>query len=691
MTPLARRRRIPVAALCACFGLLAASPAVPETEPPPSEYTARIDIDLSARASALQPELFGVNANWVKSGNEVIEFGEMIRDRSFRNQAGEAERQWIESPNKETDGRIECVGEGGHDKPWGGKGHQGYLRLSQERRGYTCVSQLLIGNVVARERYELHVSANGEHGQPALSVFFVDGSFMPIEELDNVARVKLGVWSDYSFVLEPTKSQAPGLLRICLVTEGAVGIDEVRLRRLGGPPRVKRVARQAIRELGARSLRWPAGTDADFFDWRESIGLLRHRGENVTTFGARETASFGLHEFLDFCEAEGIVALVTVNVCQAPDSAADLVEYVLGPASSPMGALRAKHGRGTPWDVKHFELGNEPTDNYRAGFESDLTAKGYVELAEATSVAMRARAKALGRSIELKAVIETTFALADWIELVPLLAKWNGIALSDHDGLRQHSDQVKGHFYSFFSHRESERELFEEVMGGGATLARTLREIEREHGRLPPFWLTEYGIMVQKSNPTEILTDRLKDYQSGLATADLMMAAVQEGFGGAYLFTLAERATWGVLRNDADFCMRPSGLAFSMFSGLSGKQLLPVKIEGGDIVTLKGRDGNNPSNMRYSTLAALASCANGSVQVIILNRSYDRNEQVWVNAKDLHAKRVVVERLESSKLTDHNEDASDRVRIVRGAKAVSDHSIVSVGPRSLVRLLYLKD
>jgi len=367
------------------------------------------------------------------------------------------------------------------------------------------------------------------------------------------------------------------------------------------------------------------------------------------------------------------------------------VEYILGPASSPLGALRAKHGREEPWDVRHFELGNEPTENYRASFKKDLTAKGYVQLAQATSVAMRAKAKMLAKNIELKAIIETSFALADWIQVVPLLAQWNGIVLNKHDGLRQHADQVKGHFYSFFNYRQSERELFEEVMGGGTTLARTVHQIEQEHGRLPPFWLTEYAIMIQKNDPTEILIDRLKDYQSGLATADLMMTTVQEGFGGAYLFTLAEKATWGVLRNDADFRMRPSGLAFSLFSGLSGKQLLRIKIEGGDSVTLKGGDGNNPSNMRYSTLAAVASYADGVLQVIILNRSYDKNEQVWINANDLDAKRVVIERLESPKLTDNNEDEPDRIRIARSTKTVYAHSIVSVKPRSLVRLLYLED
>ena len=694
MTPTAQKRYTALAAPSVCLVFFILSCAIPQAKGSQSaSHTAKIVIDLTAAPAGppLPPELFGINANWVKSGNGVVEFGEMIRDRSFRNQAHKTKKEWIESPNKETNGRIEYVDTGGHNQPWGGKGYPGYMRLSQERRGYTCVSQLLIGNVHAGERYELHVSANGKDGQPALSVFFVDDSFMPIEKLDNLSWIKLGAWVDYRFVLEPAKSQTPGLLRVSLVTVGTVDIDEIRLRRLGGPPRFKQVARRRIRELKARSLRWPSGTDADFFDWRESIGSLRTRGENVTTFGAYETASFGLHEFLNFCEAEDIVALVTLNVRQSPDSAADLVEYILGPTSTPMGALRAKHGRKTAWDVKHFELGNEPTENYRVSFKKDFTAKGYVQLAKATSVAMRAKAKSLGKDIELKAIIETAFASADWIKAVPLLANWNGIVFNKHDGLRLHSDQVKGHFYSFCNYRESQRELFEQVLGGGATLARTVRKINQDYGRLPPFWLTEYAIMIQKNNPTEILVDRLKDSQSSLATADLMMTAVQEHFGGAYLFTLAEKATWGVLRNDADFAMRPSGLAFCMFSGLSGKQLLPIKIEGGDSVTLKGSDGCNPSNMRYSTLTAVASYTDGALEVIILNRSYAKNERIWIDAKGLNAKRVLVERLESPKLTDNNEQARDRVRIVRSTKSVYAHTIASVKPRSLIRLFYLKD
>jgi alpha-L-arabinofuranosidase len=653
-------------------------------------HTAKISVDVGGTSGIgeIPPELFGINANWIQSGFGIIDLGEMISDRSFRNQADPRKRKWIETPNKKISGQLEYFDKGGHDTPWGGKGYPGYFRLTQKAKGYTCLSQLLIGDVVAGERYELHVSAKGIEGQPALIVFFADSTFMPIEELDNISLIKPGTWEDYVFVLEPGKNQSPGLLRVCLVTPGTVDVDEIRLHRIGGQPRLKELARKKLRELGVRSLRWPAGTDADYFDWRESIGPLQGRGENSAEFGILETASFGLHEFLDLCEEEKITPLITVNILQAPEISAELVEYILAPASAPMGALRSKYGRHEPWNVNHFELGNEPSENYRGDSKKEDTVKNYVKLARATSLAMQDKAKSLNRQIELKAILETGFAISDWIQAVPILAVWNGAVLSRDDGLRQYSDQVKGNFYSFFNYRKSERDLFEEVMGGGPTISRTLQDIERKYGKLPPFWLTEYGIMVQKSKPDLILVEKLKDFQSGLSTADILMSAIQSGFRGAYLFNLANGSNWGVMRNDVDFALRPSGLAFSMFSGMSGKRLLPVVIEGGVKVTLKGGDGNNPSKMSYTTLSAVASKEGGELQVLILNKSYDREEQIWVNAKGIVGDNIEVEKLESKNLSDNNDEKPDRVKIVRSSMKKKDGLVVTVLPRSLVKIRY---
>ena len=95
----------------------------------------------------------------------------------------------------------------------------------------------------------------------------------------------------------------------------------------------------------------------------------------------------------------------------------------------------------------------------------------------------------------------------------------------------------------------------------------------------------------------------------GFRLPNILLSSAQAGFGGAYLFNLAEGHTWGIIRTDADFRLRPAGLAFSLLSGLSGSAVAPVSIAGAGSVTLSAGDGNNPSGLSYPLVSAVAGVA----------------------------------------------------------------------------------
>ena len=669
---------------------LAAAPAAAFAQP---AHTVRVMVDAANPGETLPDEIFGINSPWLDAGGGLVEFGEMIRDRSFRNQDKPAARAWIESPGAESRGRIRHVAAGGHDRPWGGKPGPGYMALSQDAPGYTCISQQVTEGMAAGGRYELHVSAKAEGGAAAIVAFFADAKYLPVEKADRLVSVAPGDWADYPMVLEPGRTDAFAMLRLCLVSRGSVALDEVRLSRLGSAPRVKDFVRGRIAALGVRSLRWPAGSDADHFAWRESIGPTRDRGENVSAFGPWQTPAWGLHEFLDFCESARIVPLITVNVREPARSAADLFEYIVGPATTPMGTLRVKHGRAAPWDVRHFELGNEPAEIYLGERPKPELGRAYVALARPVAEAMRAKAEGLGRPLLLKGSVETTFASADWIAKVPMLANWNRAVLGHDAGLVKRVDHVHGHFYSAFAWRESDREQFEEVMAGGSTLAANVRRLRKDFAPLPPFWLTEYSVLIEKKRflrGAEIQIDRSKDFQAGLAAADLLLTAIEEGYGGAYLWNLAEFGTWGVLANPVDYRFRPAGQAFSMIAKLAGARRLRSEVSGARSVTVKGADGNNPANMRYTTVAATAARSGDTVHVVLLNRSFDNAEKVWIELRGAPRERAIVERLGPADTRATNDQAADTVRIVASELGADAAHVVELAPRSLVRVSYVR-
>ncbi len=135
-------------------------------------------------------------------------------------------------------------------------------------------------------------------------------------------------------------------------------------------------------DIGFRSLRYPAGTAADAFYWKRTIGPPEKRAnviEGHTWEGRRRAAGgdagggggplpvpFGLDEALRFCEKTGSTFIYMYNFgTGSATDAADLVEYVNAPVgTNPNGGVawaqvRAHNGHPEPYGVKYFEMGNE--------------------------------------------------------------------------------------------------------------------------------------------------------------------------------------------------------------------------------------------------------------------------------------------------------------------------------------------
>lgn len=125
-----------------------------------------------------------------------------------------------------------------------------------------------------------------------------------------------------------------------------------------------------VEDLNLSMLRYPGGTVADGFYWKESIGPLKERPLGTITaldMDRHDPIVVGLDEFLHFCELVEAEPLIVVNFGNgSPEEAAELVEYLNAPAdgSNPGGGTdwaqkRARNGHPRPYGVKFFEIGNE--------------------------------------------------------------------------------------------------------------------------------------------------------------------------------------------------------------------------------------------------------------------------------------------------------------------------------------------
>ncbi|RME84555.1 MAG: hypothetical protein D6775_05185, partial [Caldilineae bacterium] len=109
----------------------------------------------------------------------------------------------------------------------------------------------------------------------------------------------------------------------------------------------------ATRQIGITVIRWPGGNNASAYDWKRNEMIKP--GRRVS-----QPEGVDIARILQFVRDTGAELSITVNFgTMSAQDAADLVEFLNGPAGSTWGAQRAAMGFPEPLNVRYFEIGNE--------------------------------------------------------------------------------------------------------------------------------------------------------------------------------------------------------------------------------------------------------------------------------------------------------------------------------------------
>ena len=133
-----------------------------------------------------------------------------------------------------------------------------------------------------------------------------------------------------------------------------------------------------LRESSLPILRWPGGNFVSGYHWRHGVGPIEKRPTLPNyAWGQQENNFFGTDEFIAFCRAVGCEPMICLNAGSGTvTEAAKWLEYCNGGADTPMGRLRAENGHTEPYNVKHWEIGNELWGKWQYHW---TTAEGYVD------------------------------------------------------------------------------------------------------------------------------------------------------------------------------------------------------------------------------------------------------------------------------------------------------------------------
>ncbi len=151
---------------------------------------------------------------------------------------------------------------------------------------------------------------------------------------------------------------------------GAFHVGAVSLMPADNVTGFRREVIEQLKQLHSGVYRWPGGNFVSGHEWRDAIGDPDKRPPIMDpVWHAVQPNDVGTDEFMTLCRLLQVEAYITVNAGFGDSwSAAQLVEYVNGAASTPMGSLRSANGHPQPYNVRFWGIGNEPWGEWQLGF-----------------------------------------------------------------------------------------------------------------------------------------------------------------------------------------------------------------------------------------------------------------------------------------------------------------------------------
>ena len=158
---------------------------------------------------------------------------------------------------------------------------------------------------------------------------------------------------------------------------------------------------EALDGLKAPFIRWPGGSYASIYKWKDAIGpqVSRKYHPNTIWGGYSDYYGFGTDEFMELCrqlKTDPLICLAaTTTNPEEVKYAMDWVRYLNDPVTTEWGKLRASNGHAEPYNVKNFQIDNEPMNH-------GLSSEQYAEIvnvygSELRKIAPYARIVACGQ------------------------------------------------------------------------------------------------------------------------------------------------------------------------------------------------------------------------------------------------------------------------------------------------------
>jgi alpha-N-arabinofuranosidase len=341
----------------------------------------------------------------------------------------------------------------------------------------------------------------------------------------------------------------------------------------------------ALKQLHSGVYRWPGGNFVSGHEWRDAVGDPDKRPPIMDpVWHAVQPNDVGTDEFMTLCRLLDVEAYITVNAGFGDEwSAAQLVEYVNGAATTPMGKWRAANGHPEPYHVNFWGVGNEPWGEWQLGFipvaqfalKHDMFAKAMHKVDPSIKlIGAGAMPDAMTGSKQAKRlngqIVPDYLSAGDWSGSLLAHSLNNMDMISEHFYSRsgQHTDLTTGEKVSTGEQSlvEWERAPATQVRSKYEHYQEYLKRIPELKTKPVPISLDEWAYTGSTPNSYKVVPAYAWAFHEMFRHSDLFQL-------GAFTF-----ATAMMSEDKTNAMLNPTGLMFKMYSDHFGK--IPVEVSG---------------------------------------------------------------------------------------------------------------
>lgn len=224
-------------------------------------------------------------------------------------------------------------------------------------------------NVEAGQTYDGSVWLAPEQGALAVSLRVVgsNGRELARQPLSTAGTS----WQEVRFALTTPSADRQATLEIVATGTGSVLVDFISFMRASARAngKLRPDLLGALEGLAPAFIRWPGGSYASVYKWKDGIGPAVARKYNPNTIwgGYSDYYGFGTDEFLELCRqlrAEPLIVLAATSTDAAQlQYALDWVHYLVDAPSTEWGRRRAANGHREPYRVPYIQIDNEPMNH----------------------------------------------------------------------------------------------------------------------------------------------------------------------------------------------------------------------------------------------------------------------------------------------------------------------------------------